>query len=146
MTTPPAPPAPMSNTPLIPNLYTVGIDGVYRRLSDEELGSIAREWVEWLDGKSLATARTEKAGLEKRIAALDRDATVRTRTVRRLEKALVARLTNVAGECRTCEGVMRSVPYCSKCGAHPWYGPCDGFGDDGECSECVRVSSMKPEG
>ena len=22
---------------------------------------------------------------------------------------------------------------------HPWYGPCDGMGPDGECSECAKA-------
>jgi hypothetical protein len=23
---------------------------------------------------------------------------------------------------------------------HPWYGPCDGFGQDGLCSECAKIA------
>lgn len=26
--------------------------------------------------------------------------------------------------------------------AHPWYGPCDGFGPNGACSECKRVEML----
>ena len=27
-----------------------------------------------------------------------------------------------------------------ECAPHPWYGPCDAFGGDGEwCSECARL-------
>lgn len=25
---------------------------------------------------------------------------------------------------------------------HPWFGPCDGFGEGGECSECERLSDV----
>lgn len=29
---------------------------------------------------------------------------------------------------------------------HPWYGPCDGFGADGDCSECERLELGKESG
>lgn len=29
--------------------------------------------------------------------------------------------------------------------AHPWYGPCDGLGLGGGCSECQRVAEVMPK-
>jgi hypothetical protein len=41
---------------------------------------------------------------------------------------------------------MRSWPEIMEHGEpHPWYGPCDGMGAAGGCSECQRLRSQEPE-
>lgn len=97
--------------------------------------------ISWSSGlPEVELLRRERDGLQRRIDALTKDAAIRTRTIRRLEKELLKKQTGIVGECHTCDGLIRHVPYCSHCGPHPWYGPCDGLGRSGECSECVRIT------
>jgi len=42
--------------------------------------------------------------------------------------------------------MMRSWPdWVANGEPHPWYGPCDGMGDDDGCSECQRIEAAMPD-
>lgn len=85
--------------------------------------------------------RSERDGLQRKVTELQREAAARMRTIERLEMELVRRVVSVVASCRYCSDLVRVVPFCSNCGPHPWYGPCDGLGDDGGCSECRRFGA-----